>query len=67
MPAYAVIHPREQHRDDLLVDGDDLTLTFTAGWAVLSDSNGPCLAIPCGQGAHIQRVDEPEEPAPQEG
>lgn len=67
MPAYAVIHPREQHRDDLVIDGDDLTLTFTAGWAVLSDSHGPCLAIPCGQGAHIQRVDDPEEPAPQEG
>lgn len=67
MPNYAVIHPREQHKDDILVEGDDLELQFTAGWAVFSDSTGPCLAIPCGQGAHIQRVDDPAEPAPQEG
>jgi hypothetical protein len=65
VPKYAVIHPRDQHKDDVLIEGDDLELWFTAGWAVLSDSTGPCLAIPCGQGAHIQRVDE-QEPAPQE-
>lgn len=59
MPAYLVIHPREQHRDDLRIEGDDLTLRFEAGWAILADSAGVCLAIPCGQGASIQRDDEP--------
>ncbi|MFD9276919.1 hypothetical protein ACFWD7_06450 [Streptomyces mirabilis] len=58
MPAYLVIHPREQHRDDLRIAADDLALRFEAGWAVLSDSNGVCLAIPAGQGASIQRDDE---------
>lgn len=63
MPAYLVIHPREQHRDDLRIEADGLTLTFEAGWAVLSDSNGICLAIPSGQGASIQRDDGPQEQA----
>lgn len=63
MPAYLVIHPREQHRDDLRIEADDLTLTFEAGWAILADSRGVCLAIPSGQGASIQRDDEPMEPA----
>lgn len=67
MPKYAVIHPREQRSDDILVEGDALELWFTAGWAVLSDTTGVCLAIPSGQGAHIQRVDDDQEPAPQEG
>lgn len=58
MLAYLVIHPREQHRDDLRIQADDLTLTFEAGWAILADSNGVCLAIPSGQGASIQRDDE---------
>jgi hypothetical protein len=59
VPAYLIVHPREQRRDDVLIEDDNLTLTFQAGWAVLSDSNGVCLAIPSGQGASIQRVDEP--------
>ncbi|EFE65770.1 predicted protein [Streptomyces viridosporus ATCC 14672] len=66
MPAYLVIHPREQRRDDLRLSGDDLTLRFEAGWAIFTDSQGDCLAIPSGQGASIQRDDEPlpeEEPA----
>jgi hypothetical protein len=67
MPAYLVIHPRDQKRDDLLVEDPELTLRFEAGWAVLADDNGVCLAIPSGQGACIQRVDEEQEPAPQEG
>lgn len=65
MPAYLVIHPREQRRDDLRLSGDDLTLRFEAGWAIFTDSQGDCLAIPSGQGASIQRDDEPmpeEEP-----
>jgi hypothetical protein len=62
MPAYLIVHPRDQRRDDVLVEGDDLTLCFEAGWAVLADDKGACLAIPSGQGASIQRVDDkPEE------
>lgn len=61
MPAYLIVHPREQRKDDILVEDDDLTLRFEAGWAILSDANGTCLAIPSGQGASIQRVDETPE------
>jgi hypothetical protein len=67
MPAYLVIHPRDQKRDDLLIEDPALTLRFEAGWAILADDRGVCLAIPSGQGASIQRVDEEQEPAPQEG
>jgi len=72
MPAYLVIHPREQQREDLRIEADDLTLTFQAGWAVLADSDGVCLAIPSGQGASIQRDDGPhpvqnEEPPERSG
>ena len=58
MPAYLVIHPRGQKRDDVLIESDDVTLRFEGGWAVLADDQGICLAIPSGQGASIQRVDE---------
>lgn len=58
MAAYLVIHPREQQREDLRIEADDLTLRFEAGWAILADSNGVCLAIPSGQGASVQRDDE---------
>lgn len=64
MPAYLVIHPRDQRRDDMLIEDDNLTLTFQAGWAVLTDNRGVCLAIPSGQGASIQRVDETGELGP---
>ncbi len=64
MPAFLVIHPREQQRDDLRIEDPDLTLTFEGGWAVLADSNGVCLAIPSGQGASIQRDDGLEEVIP---
>jgi hypothetical protein len=63
--AYLIIHPRDQRRDDMLIEGDDLTLTFQAGWAVLSDSQGVCLAISAEQGASIQRVDEEAEAGPE--
>lgn len=63
MPAFLVIHPHGHQRDDVHIAGDDLTLTFQGGWAIISDSSGPCLAIPSGQGASIQRVDETPEPA----
>jgi hypothetical protein len=65
MPRYLIVHPRDQRRDDVLIEDPVLTLTFQAGWAVLADGRGVCLAIPSEQGASIQRVDE-EEPAPQE-
>jgi len=58
MAAYLVIHPRGQKKDDVLIQDDDLTLTFQGGWAVFTDSRGVCLAIPSEQGATIQRVDE---------
>lgn len=57
MPAYLIQHPAEQRREDMLIEDDALTLTFTGGWAVFTDDRGVCLAIPAGQGAHIQRVD----------
>jgi len=67
MPAYLIQHPAEQRREDILIDDPQLALTFTGGWAVFTDSQGICFAIPSGQGAHIQRVDEgqDQEPAPQ--
>ena len=66
MPAYLITHPRDQKRDDLLIEDPALTLRFEAGWAILADADGVCLAIPSGQGASIQRVDEEQEPAPRE-
>ena len=65
MPAYLITHPRDQKLDDLVIEDPTLTLRFEAGWAILSDDHGVCLAIPSGQGASIQRVDV-EEPAPRE-
>ncbi|WP_030757248.1 hypothetical protein [Streptomyces sp. NRRL F-5135] len=70
MPAYLIVHPREQRKDDILVEDPHLTLTVTDGWAVFTDQYGICLAIPTGLGAQIQRVDEEQadlEPAPQKG
>lgn len=67
MPAYLIQHPAEQRREDVLIEDPALELAFAAGWAVFTDAQGVCLAIPSGQGAHIQRVDEDQnqEPAPQ--
>ncbi|MEU6990392.1 hypothetical protein ABZ953_06975 [Streptomyces sp. NPDC046465] len=65
MPAYLIIHPRDQRKDDALIQDDDLTLTFQGSWAILTDSHGVCFATPSGQGASIQRVDqEPEDQTP---
>ncbi|MFE7906480.1 hypothetical protein [Streptomyces albogriseolus] len=63
MPAYLITHPRDQKLDDIVIEDPTLTLRFEAGWAILADEHGVCLAIPSRQGASIQRVDE-EEPAP---
>ncbi|GEM_PF-3468410 len=67
MPAYLIQHPAEQRREDVLIEDPELTLTFTGGWAIFTDGQGICLAIPSGQQAHIQRVDaeQEQEPAPQ--
>ncbi|MFH8531503.1 hypothetical protein ACH4GE_24170 [Streptomyces tendae] len=63
MPSYLIVHSRDQRRDDVRIDGDDLTLTFQAGWAILTDTHGICFAIPSGQGASIERIDQQAEPA----
>lgn len=69
MPAYLIVHPREQRKDDVLVEDPHLTLAVTDGWAVFTDQDGICLAVPAGLGAQIQRVDAPQasdqQPAPQ--
>ncbi|APE21402.1 MULTISPECIES: hypothetical protein [Streptomyces] len=57
MPSYLIQHPAEQRREDMLIEDDELTLAFVGGWAVFTDGQGVCLAVPAGQGAHIQRVD----------
>jgi hypothetical protein len=66
VPAYLIIHPREQRKDDAVIEGGDLHLAVTDGWAVFTDHSGICLAIPAGLGAQIQRVDEEQEPHDQE-
>jgi hypothetical protein len=66
VPRFLIVHPRDQKRDDVLIEDPALTLRFEAGWAILADADGICLAVPSGQGASIQRVDEEHEPAPQE-
>lgn len=69
MPAYLIVHPAGQHRDDILLEDDPLTVEFADGWAIFRDGDGFCTAIPAALGARIQRVDEPQppdrEPAPQ--
>ncbi|WP_051734162.1 hypothetical protein [Streptomyces griseus] len=68
MPAYLIRHPGKAN-EDILIEDDPLTLTFHGNWAVFTDTNGSCLAIPAEAGAHIERVDQPQpqdhEPAPQ--
>lgn len=65
MPAYLIRHPAGKQREDALLEDPALTPRFEGGWAVFEDGDGICLAIPAGQGAHIERVDEPAEPAAQ--
>lgn len=69
MPAYLIVHPREQRKDDVLVEDPHLALTVADGWAIFTDHQGICLAVPAALGAQIQRVDEDQdpdqEPAPQ--
>ncbi|UPZ27634.1 hypothetical protein MUK60_07280 [Streptomyces sp. LRE541] len=69
MPAFLIVHPRDQRKDDVLVEDPHLALTVADGWAVFTDEHGICLAVPAALGAQIQRVDEDQdatpEPAPQ--
>ncbi|MDQ0809823.1 hypothetical protein QFZ63_001537 [Streptomyces sp. B3I7] len=67
VPAYLIIHQQGHGKDDVLIEDDNLTLHFEAGWAVLADTAGICYAIPAGQGASIQRVDDQQDPAPEPG
>lgn len=67
MPRYLIRNPAGKQREDALLEDPVLTLRFEGGWAVFEDADGICLAIPAGQGAHIERVDGPAEPAPQPG
>ena len=60
MPAYLIQHPADKRREDVLVEDPNLTLTFQGEWAVFSDAEGVCLAIPSAQQAYIQRVDADE-------
>ncbi|NML55386.1 hypothetical protein HHL19_16580 [Streptomyces sp. R302] len=64
MPAYLIQHPAEQRREDILLEDPHLTLSFQGDWAVFTDADGICLALPSGKGAHIQRVD-PKDLAPE--
>lgn len=61
MPRYLITHPTGQQRDDILIDGDDLELTFIGGWAVVTDTDGVCLALPSERDATIQRVDDADQ------
>lgn len=64
MPAYLITHA-EGRRGDMLVEDPTLTVDIRDGWAVLTDQHGIAIALPAGQIASIQRIDE-EQPAPQE-
>lgn len=66
MPAYVIIHPAGQRRDDLVLQDEPLTVEFADGWAIFSDGNGFCTAIPAALGARIERVDEPQDTEGQE-
>ena len=65
MTAYLIRHPAKDAREDVLLEDPALTLHFDAGWAIFTDQGGICFAVPSGQGAHIQRMDE-EPPQPQD-
>lgn len=71
VPAYLVIHP-ERHGDDQLIEDPHLTVEFTDGWVLFVDrapdqTNRVAIAIPAGQVARIERVDDTQEPAPEPG
>lgn len=71
MPAYMVIHP-ERRGDDQVIEDPNLVVEFTDGWVLFVDrdateKNRVAIAIPAGQVARIERVDEQQDPpAPQQ-
>ncbi|CUW31776.1 hypothetical protein [Streptomyces reticuli] len=70
MPAYLVIHV-ERHGDDTLIEDPNLTVEFVDGWVLFKDRdliapNRVAIAIPATQVQRVERVDEQQEPAPQE-
>jgi hypothetical protein len=64
VPAYLVAHTKNQ-RGDMLIEDETLTLEVTSQWAIFTDQHGIVLALPAEHVASIQRVDEPQELAPQ--
>jgi hypothetical protein len=58
VPAYLIRYPQGERSEDTLVEDQSLTLNFEHGWAVFSDANGFCLAVPCSKGASIERFDD---------
>lgn len=57
MPRYLITYPKGQG-EDVLVEDEQLELAIVQGWAVLTDQDGTCLAIPADAGATITRIDE---------
>lgn len=63
MPSYLITHPKGQQGEDILVEDPYLTLTIQGSWAVLTDQQGICAAVPAA-GAIITRIDEQPEDEP---
>lgn len=57
MPRYLITYPKGQG-EDILVEDEHLELSIDHGWAVLTDHDGTCLAIPSHAGATITRIDK---------
>jgi hypothetical protein len=64
VPRYLITHPKGQQGEDILIEDPDLTLTIQGEWAILTDAQGPCLALPAHAGAVITRIDEQPEEGP---
>lgn len=65
MPRYLIAYPKGKG-EDILAEDADLTLTTDGAWAVLTDPQGPCIAVPAHAGATITRIDEPQDQQPEE-
>lgn len=63
MTTYLIRHPGSP-RDDILVEGNDLTLDFTGGWAIFTDPAGVHLAVSARHAGTIERVDPEQDAAP---
>lgn len=56
MPAFLIRYPKGQGEDTLAQD-DHLTLHVEGSWLIVSDNDGPCIAVPSHAGATITRED----------